>query len=367
MKIESIVSNGFARMKKWYMSGLDKRQPVNTMLVGPAGCGKSTIVEQFCTANNLGYVEFIVSQREAYDVNGMGVPQRRADGLAPDLVFTRSPLMRMIEEQQALGKKGGIIFLDEYYSGEKDIRKALSQFLTSRRLGADKLPEGWVVWGACNPPEWRNAGTPMGHEPTRWANKTVTPDPEGWGTWALENSIHPLYVSWAKKFWTEVGGVTPPKDKWNPHCNPRSLVSAHAIHSLGVTGNNLATDEDAREEVAGTIGESATHSLFAFLKVQDCMPSPEEMMENPEGCALPPVERLDAVYACMMQAVTYTEATNADDIFRFVQRLPKDMAATYIQTIGKLPGMAKSLQSPRIAQFVAANPQLLMATANIKR
>lgn len=335
----------------------------NIMLMGAPGIGKSETMEQRTKANNLGYVELILSQVEAIDIRGIMVPHRRQDGGQPETVSTRTPLASLVEAEQARGVKGGIIFFDEYYQAPHDVRKAVTQFLTSKRIGNWHLPGGWVIWGASNPPEWR-AGTvaAMGHENSRWVSITLTPDPDAWAAWAHTAGVHHLYLAFAHRFPHVVFSTEPPKDRNEPHCNPRSFYYANKLHALGVADNNLPTDPVTREWVAGTIGHGAANELFAFLKVQDVIPSPEEMLENPTGCKIPPAERIDARYACMMQAVSYASPDTNEALFEFVKRLDKELAVASIKHFCQKDPMA--VNAPNIARFIAENPDSMMALAS---
>lgn len=335
---------------------------VNLMLLGAPGMGKTTAVEAEARKRGLGYVELVLSQIEGVDLRGIMVPIRQADGSTPDTGSTLTPLKRMIQQEIDAGAKGGIVGMDEYFQGPLDVRKAATNFLVSKRIGEWTLPDGWVIWGTSNPPEWR-AGTSnaMGHEVSRWMMLNVTPDPESWERWAYSQGVHHLYLTWANRFPHEVFSEEPPKDRNAPHCNPRSLMAAHAIHTLGSKGNDLSLDGTMREFVAGAIGAGAAESLFGFLAVQDVLPSPEEMLANPEGCRLPPPERLDAHYAAMMQAVTLGDRKTNDTLFKYVQRMGKDMAVTCIRHMAKKDKLAVS--SPAIAKFIAENPEAVMSIA----
>jgi hypothetical protein len=356
MKLSNLTTNRYAQMNRLFAS------TNNVMFLGPAGAGKSSIIEGYARDQGLGYVELVLSQIEAVDVRGIMVPHRKPDGGVPETVSTRTPLAALVDAQLAQGKSNGIIFFDEYYQAGLDTRKAVSQFLTSRRIGDWTLPKGWVVWGASNPPEWR-AGTvaAMGHEKSRWQELLVTPEPKSWQEWAHKAGIHHLYLAFSERFPHEIFSMEPPKDRNAPHCNPRSFVAAHNYHAFGVVGNELPTDIITQELVAGAIGEGAARALFGFLKVQDVMPSPDDMLTNPKGCKIPPAERIDARYACMMQAVHYASAETNEALFDFVLRLDKEMAIASIKHFCRKDPM--SINAPNIARFIGENPDSVMALA----
>jgi len=355
-----LTANNFALMNRMLQSG------DNYMFMGAPGIGKSQMMIEFTEANNLGYVELVLSQIEAVDVRGIMVPQRKADNSAPDTVSTRTPLAAMVDAEIAKGRRGGVIFFDEYYQAELGNRKAVSQFLTSRKIGDWSLPDGWVIWGASNPKAWR-AGTipPMGHEVTRWIDIEVSPDVSGWLAWAAKNNVHHLYRAFVERFPHEVFVTTPPEDRTTKHCNPRALMYAHNFHTLNSNGNDLAcsTDQDPIEfeTIKGAIGVGAATALFGFLRNQDVMPSPADMLENPTSCKIPPIERIDARYACMMQAVAHANSQNIEPLFQFVQRLGTEMTLASLKRFTEVEPLA--LNAPSIARFIAANPEATMSLA----
>lgn len=362
MKMPILTANNFAQMKKMVLSGN------NYMLLSSPGSGKTTLARDFATyvMSNFGFVEMILSQREGIDIRGIPVPQRDPNGGRPTTITTISELQRAVEEQIAAGAKGGLIWLDEYYQAQLDVRKAVSQLLPKPHMLDDwKLPEGWVIWGASNPPEWR-AGTvpPMGHEKSRWIELNIAPHPDSWHEWGHKNDIHPLYMAFAKEQPHQVFSTEPPKDRNAPHCNPRSLVMAHDYHVLGAGDGGFleaSTDSVDYEVVSGSIGQGAARALFTYMRVQDVMPTAAEMLADPTGCKVPPKERIDARYACMMQAVHYASPETNEALFEFVKRLDKEMTVSSIKHfVKKSP---QSLNAPNISKFIAENPESAMALA----
>lgn len=361
MKFTKLVENDFRLMKMMVRSGN------NYMFLSAPGSGKTSLARLFANEvmRDFGFVEMILSQREGIDVRGIPVPQRDPEGGRPTTVATISELQRQVTEQIAAGAKGGLIWLDEYYQAQLDIRKAVSQLLPVPHFLDDwKLPEGWVIWGASNPPEWR-AGTipPMGHEKSRWLEISVSPHPDSWHIWAHENNIHPLYMAFAKQQPAQVFGTEPPKDRNDAHCNPRSLVTAHNFHVLTAADNVLEarTDSLEYEVVSGAIGLGAARALFTYMRVQDVMPTADEMLSDPTGCKIPPKERIDARYACMMQAVHYASPETNERLFEFVKRLDKEMTISSIKHFVKRDPL--SLNAPNISDFIARNPESAMALA----
>lgn len=360
MKFTKLVENNHALMKKMVASGN------NYMLLSAPGSGKTSLARHFAhnVMSNFGFVEMILSQREGIDIRGIPVPQR-VEGKRPVTISTVSELQRSVEEQIAAGKRGGLIWLDEYYQAQLDVRKAVSQLLPTPHVLDDwELPEGWVIWGASNPAEWR-AGTipPMGHEKSRWLEVNVAPHPDSWHLWAHDNDIHPLYMAFAKEQPNQVFGTEPPKDRNDAHCNPRSLVTAHNFHTLGAEDGVLeaSTESLEYEVVSGAIGMGAARALFTYMRVQDVMPTADEMLADPTGCKIPPKERIDARYACMMQAVHYASSETNEALFEFVKRLDKEMTISSIKHFVKRDPL--SINAPNIAAFIAANPESAMALA----
>ncbi len=124
-------------------------------LVGPIGVGKTQICSQ--AANELG-VGFVSSSMVHHSrQSAMGLPEIKSieqDGV--DIKCTRYTLSEIIAdvyESIGQGNMEGILLLDEYNCISETLTPVSLAFLQSKMLGSSKLPKGWMIVIAGNPPK----------------------------------------------------------------------------------------------------------------------------------------------------------------------------------------------------------------------
>lgn len=114
----------------------------NPLFVGPAGLGKSQIVQQWAKRNNLPFLDIRAAYFEAPDMIGFPSIERDENSRArtvhnlPDIWPTN-------------GK--GIVLLEEPNRGTNSIMNTMMQILTDRKVHKYDLPPGWIIVGCMNP------------------------------------------------------------------------------------------------------------------------------------------------------------------------------------------------------------------------
>lgn len=114
----------------------------NPMFVGPAGVGKSEIVQDWCNKHKMPFVDLRAAYLESPDIIGFPQVTVTEDGrqvtkhITPDFWPTS-------------GK--GVIFLDEPNRGQTAVLNTFMQLLTDRKIHNYELPKGWMIVAAINP------------------------------------------------------------------------------------------------------------------------------------------------------------------------------------------------------------------------
>jgi MoxR-like ATPase len=127
-------------MKLYAMSmAYDVRSPM-LHLVGPPGCGKSSVVEELAELLGVGLHTINVSRLSPLDVEGVQMPHTTGDVMAlrmlPATYWTRM-------------KEGDILLMDEFLRGFPEVYNALLDIFTSRKVGSLTLPKVFII-GASN-------------------------------------------------------------------------------------------------------------------------------------------------------------------------------------------------------------------------
>jgi hypothetical protein len=112
------------------------------------------------------------------------------------------------------GKREGILFLDEINCVSETLSPVMPQFLQFKIFGRHKVPEGWIVVTAGNPPEYNNSVREF--DIVTWDRLKridVEPDYNVWKEYAYKMGVHPAILTYLQikktnfyKVETTVGG-----------------------------------------------------------------------------------------------------------------------------------------------------------------
>jgi len=120
-----------------YLNGLiEQRMTLSTMIWGPPGIGKSSIVAQTAAARGLAFSDVRLSQLAPTDLRGLPVAENGMARWYPPEFLPRE------------GK--GILFLDELNLAPPAIQGVAQQLVLDRHMGSYQVPEGWYIWAAGN-------------------------------------------------------------------------------------------------------------------------------------------------------------------------------------------------------------------------
>lgn len=100
----------------------------------------------------------------------------------------------MIEET---GKKEGILFLDEINCVSETLAPAILQFLQYKIFGRHRVPDGWIVVTAGNPPEYNNSVREF--DIVTWDRLKridVEADYSVWKEYAINHGVHPAITTY---------------------------------------------------------------------------------------------------------------------------------------------------------------------------
>ena len=127
-------------MKLYAMSMAYKVTSPMPHLVGPPGCGKSTYVQQLADLLGVELHIINVSRLSPLDVEGVQMPH----GLGDDMILKMLPATYW-----STLKDGDILLFDEFLRGFPEVYNAILDIFTSRRVGALRLPDVFII-GASN-------------------------------------------------------------------------------------------------------------------------------------------------------------------------------------------------------------------------
>ncbi len=169
-----------------------RQRPI--FLLGSPGIGKTAIMEQI--AQELGIAVVSYSMMHHTRQSALGLPfitHKNYKGLEFDISeYTMSEIIASIYEvMEQSGIEEGILFLDEINCVSETLAPSMLQFLQYKVFGKHKVPEGWVIVTAGNPPEY-NKSVREFDVVTMDRMKLVEVEAD-YGTWkeyALKQGIH---------------------------------------------------------------------------------------------------------------------------------------------------------------------------------
>ena len=135
-----------------------RQRPV--LLMGPPGIGKTQIMEQIAAETGVGLVAYTITHHTRQSAVGLPFIEKRTYGGQEFSVteYTMSEILSSVYQMmERTGIREGILFLDEINCVSETLAPMMLQFLQCKTFGNQKLPEGWLIVAAGNPPEYNKS------------------------------------------------------------------------------------------------------------------------------------------------------------------------------------------------------------------
>lgn len=183
-----------------YMIPQHKQRPV--FLMGPPGIGKTAIMEQIASELGIGLLSYSMTHHTRQSALGLPmIKQVEYEGNTFDISeYTMSEIIASIyQKMKDTGIKNGILFLDEINCVSETLTPIMLQFLQYKVFGKHKVPDGWIVVTAGNPPEYNNSVREF--DVATWdrlKRVDVEPEFEAWEKYAIESGVHYAVILYLK-------------------------------------------------------------------------------------------------------------------------------------------------------------------------
>lgn len=130
------------------------------LLMGPPGIGKTAIMEQVAEENKVGLVAYSITHHTRQ--SAVGLPRIRDhiyDGQQVSVTeYTMSEIIDSVYAcMEKTGRKEGILFIDEINCASETLAPTMLQFLQNKTFGSHRVPDGWIIVAAGNPPEYNKS------------------------------------------------------------------------------------------------------------------------------------------------------------------------------------------------------------------
>jgi hypothetical protein len=224
---------------------------LSTMLWGPPGIGKSSIVAQVARDQQLEFVDVRLSQLAPTDLRGLPVPENGKSLWFPPEFLPDS------------GR--GILFLDELNMAPPAMQGIAQQLILDRKVGSYVVPSGWFIWAAGNRKEDRASVYEM---PAPLANRflhlTVETDFDSFKAYALRTNLSERVIAFLSFRPSLLHKQDAQQLAWP---SPRSWEMASVLLNASL-------------EINSAIGDGAAAEFYAFESIYKELPSLEKILEG---------------------------------------------------------------------------------------
>ncbi len=181
-----------------YMIPAVRQRPV--LLMGPPGIGKTAIMEQVAKDCGVALVAYTITHHTRQSAVGLPYIESRFWDKEKYSVteYTMSEIIATVyDKMRQTGLKEGILFIDEINCVSETLAPTILQFLQCKTFGNHKVPEGWIIVAAGNPPEYNKSVREFDVVTLdRVKRIDVQADYEVWKEYAYKAQIHGAIISY---------------------------------------------------------------------------------------------------------------------------------------------------------------------------
>lgn len=175
-----------------------RQRPI--LLIGAPGIGKTQIMEQIASDCGISLVSYTITHHTRQSAIGLPFIREKEFGgkLYSVTEYTMSEIIGSVYEKiEQTGCQEGILFIDEINCVSETLAPTMLQFLQCKTFGNQKVPEGWIIVAAGNPPEYNRSVREFDVVTLDRVKKIeVEPDFSVWKEYAYQAGIHGAILSY---------------------------------------------------------------------------------------------------------------------------------------------------------------------------
>ncbi len=175
-----------------------RQRPI--LLIGDPGIGKTAIMEQIAQELGIGLVSYSMTHHTRQSAIGLPKIETKVYDGQEYMVseYTMSEIIASVYDCiEETGLKEGILFLDEINCVSETLAPTMLQFLQNKTFGTHRVPEGWVIVAAGNPPEYNKSVREFDAVTLdRVRQINVEADLDIWLDYAREKQLHGAVISY---------------------------------------------------------------------------------------------------------------------------------------------------------------------------
>lgn len=275
--------------------------------------GKSSIVKQLANQMGLELIDLRLTQLQPYDLAGLVYPNKEKDN------FKYLPLDLFPLETDAVpdGKKGWLLFLDEFNSADRYTAAAAYKLLLDREIGNYKLhSEVRIICAGNNLTDGaiaNNLGTAI---QSRVIHLELDLDSKQWLNWLAKQKDWNNLIYTFLNFRPETINNFDPEKEVITYASPRTweLLSKQLNAGLLELKSEVYTPI-----IMGTVGDTAGYEFISFLEIYSTLPSIDDIIADPNNCKLP--DNISAKWALGAYLANNINSSNEDSLLTYINRI----------------------------------------------
>lgn len=237
--------------------------------------------------------------------------------------------------------KPKVILLDEFMKAPKLLQVIFTRLMLERTVGDIPLPKGSMVFGTSNNQSDGVGDTMLAHAGNRVCIfQMQKPDVDSWLEWAGNNGVHPLIRAFVHTFPKCLHSYLDDGQENNPYIfkPSKQMLSFVSPRSLALASTIIEHKDEIGENatlcgLTGTLGESASRDMDAFLRLEKELPTFDEIVKSPDTTPVP--ESISAQLFLMFQASDKIKSpSDLTAVMKYIKRIgSEEIQATFFTMI----------------------------------
>jgi hypothetical protein len=328
----------------------------NTLVLGPAGGGKTAMAQQAATEMGFPHIYVDLSVLEAPDF--VGLPTISTNERGAKVVEYATPKFMPCKDVVDVSQKPFVLIFDELDKSRPELQAPLLEIFHERSINGRPLHvHGILATG--NLPDEGAFSQPISHALTnRCSVYKMELNFEAWQPWAVKNSINPLIVGFLSRN-PEWLLKPPPEGDPTAYCHPSPRAWSNSARDLDKAGRR---DVDFQTKlVSGRVGTGAAAKFRVWLDhYRHIEPFVDALVKDGKH---PPDMSIDKLIVCAISACSQIARTvnqvdqeskkgskkDADKVYKVTEHVMKWLAT--IDTEFQIAAVKNSLDMDMIRDW----------------